>query len=496
MMCRNNAVHSQRTGAAADNRCTRNNVMRREELIKQLKSRRRRKIICASDDDSTSDDPRSMRIPDAVGMMEPKDIEDHPWRNRNIVTTTTTTSSSSSPLHVTADAIGTMETMDKEDPWRSKRNNIVTTTSSPLHVTASTASMSMSFDTSFNSSIMEVKSSVMEGWAPEKDQRQTPDNYWNQFDDNDDEFAAITPTWLPFDDKVEGGASASPVSVNDIDSFTRKRFDKIKTSQSSSVKKSSVDKTKTSQSSSVKKSSVHDDVLRSLREENERLKNLIREAREEEGTLDAAAGTLLFDESSSSDGAAARERTLFTSFDEGYIGTVTVDDGTPTTTDLYTIDEGAADEGAVADKGTLATSVIEGAVDTVDTSAILETFEVAIVSGTVDELTNILDAVESEADWEEDDLEDDLDLESELDSVQGKSGIITSTCTALYDELMGTYEDTNNAFSQVFNAFAISLDDFDEMTDVILGVKKELKKSHTDEFVSKKGWGSKSAWKE
>jgi hypothetical protein len=431
--------------------------MRRRELLRTRFISRRRSKICASDDDcAAGSSVGSIRIADAVGMMEPNDKDDPPCKR------------------------------------------MIVSTSSPLHETASTADMGMSFDTSFNSSFMEIKSPTViptkpaksVGWTstpetemgrtPEKDQ--IPDNGWNLFDDNDDEFAvAVTPSLHPFDDKVDVGAIASPVSDNDIDSFTRKPFDK----------------TKTSQSSSVKTSSVH---------ENKRLKDEIREAREEERILDAG---FLFDESSREDDAdegTLDEGTPTTSFYENIVETSTVDEGT-LTTEFNTLDECTLNE------GTLATSFYEGTIDTgiVGAGAPTSTFytrdEGTVDEGTLDE-NNVSYYSRSEAEW------DDMTLESDFDSVTlgsksprktmrenarnvkdaGPSSrtlrhalrhqsisvdVVTSTCPTIFEELMGTYEDANNAFSQVFNAFVVSFDDVDKIFDVISGVKEDLTMIYT-----------------
>ena len=185
---------------------------------------------------------------------------------------------------VGGNAVGEVGQNKEVDPW-CKRNNV--TSSSTLDVTASTASVSISFDTSFNSgnstspvieycytptvkqvisyddhsSMRENHQTLVQlqtnkgasdvfpstpaesvkwtssltpetGLTPEKDQR--PDNDWDPFgDDEDDEFVAqASPAAkILFD--------ASPVGVNDMDSFSRKQMDVTKTSQPSSVKKPS-----------------------------------------------------------------------------------------------------------------------------------------------------------------------------------------------------------------------------------------------------------------
>jgi len=409
-------------------------------------------------------------------------------------------------------AVGEVGKPKEEDPW-CKRNNV--TSSSTLHdVTAST--VSISFDTSFNSGnegitstspviedcstptvkkvisyddhsplMKENHQTLMQlqtnkgasdvfpstpaesvkwtssltpetGLTPEKDQ--SSDNDWDPFgDDDDDEFAAqASPAAkILFD--------ASPVGVNDMDSFSRKQMDV----------------TRTSQPSSVKKSSAKEDMLRSLREENERLKNEIREASEEAGTLDAAGA--LVDERSGGDIAdecTLEEGTLATSFYEGIIETGMLEEGTintsfyedtvdtgivdegTLTTDLYTVDEGAASYNSRS----------EGDWDEVS----LESEFGSDTSGSPRKrknARNVTDAGPSSP-----------TLRQALRR-HGNTGAVTSTCPSVFEELMDTYEDASDAFNQVLNAFFVSLDDVDKTSDAISGVKEQLRFSHTDKFV-------------
>ena len=409
-------------------------------------------------------------------------------------------------------AVGEVGKPKEVDPW-CKRNN-VTSSSTLGDVTAST--VSISFDTSFNSGNEEMASptpaieycstptvktvisyddhsplmrenhqTLMQlqtnkgasdvfpstpaesvkwtssltpetGLTPEKDQR--PDNDWDPFgDDEDDEFVAqASPAAkILFD--------ASPVGVNDMDSFSRKQMDV----------------TKTSQPSSVKKPSAKDDMLRSLREENERLKNEIREASEEAGTLDAAgalvderSGGDIADECTLEEGTLAtsfyegtvetgmlEEGTINTSFYEDTVDTGIVDDGT-LTTDFYTIDEGAASYNSRS----------EGDWDEVS----LESEIGSVTSGSPRKrknARNVTDAGPSSP-----------TLRQALRR-HGNTGAVTSTCPSVFEELMGTYEDASDAFNQVLNAFFVSLDDVDKTSDAISGVKEQLRFSHTDKFV-------------
>jgi hypothetical protein len=324
---------------------------------------------------------------------------------------------------------------DVGNSWR-ERNVVANSSSTPFYVTKSTVSTSTSTSTSFDKSSFNIsnieieKSPVMErGWTPEKDPN--PDIDWNPFDDdNNNGLAAAITSWhpFPFADKVEVGVSqvralVSPVGVNDIDSFTRKRFN---------------EKSVTAAGTLFNDSS--------------------REDADDEGTLD--------------------EGTLPTSFYEDTSETSTLDEGTLTT------DGDALNEG-IDDEGTLLTSFDEDyTTGTVGRSALTTDFN------TIDEGTGSCNAG-SEVECED----GGMSLESELDSIQGKSGIITKIITSIFEELMGTYEDTNNAFSQVLNGCYVSPDDIDEMTDVIHDVKEDLKMSHTDEFIrsSKHGWLTQSS---
>jgi hypothetical protein len=472
-------------------------IMRRRE-----QSRRGSSKILASDDNSAAGSSvGSMKIADAVGMMG-KSNED-PWRKRSVVAT-----SPSSPLNVTASTADVSMSFDT----RSFNSSNIEIGKSPVIVSSRSTPINkdrfdVNFDDDDHSSMkdnmiphkyetfLQVQTNVIasgvspvewtstpnkswtptpSGWTPEKDQK--PDIDWDPFDDdNNNGLAAAITSWRPFADKVEVGvlkvgALVSPVGVNDIDSFTRKRFNE----------------TKTSQSSSVNISSVHDDVLRSLRDENKRLKNGIKEISEEEGTLDTAAGTL-FNDSRREDAD-----------DEGRI-----DEGT-LTTNCDALNEGTADEGTL-DEGTLATSFYESTIATGTSTDHVYTLD----EGTVSYYSG------SEADWDDMTLESDFDSSFTLESAtsprkpkrknarnvmdagpssrtlrhalrhQTKSGAVTSTCLPMFEQWMVTYEDTNNAFSQVFNAFVVSLDDVDKLSDVIRDVKEDLKMSHTDKFVHK-----------
>ena len=383
---------------------------------------------------------------------------------------------------------------DKEaDAW-CKPNNV--TSSILLDSTVSTASMSMSmsFDTSFNSDNTEIRSPVMASpaaagcstpivkkrvrfggslndsahspmgedmlnknqtspkmlaesfeWtsslAPEinltpiKDDP-TAENDWYPFgEDSDDEFSAIEfpAIKIHFDEDEVGemqdkvGALASPVGVNDMNSFT-------------------LNGTKTSRSSSVNTSSAKQDMLLKLREENERLKNELREASEEAGTLDAAGA--LVDESSRVD--TADESTFFenslldTSF---YERAAHADIG----------NEDILDEGASQGDWVDVTLDSDLGSDTME-SAIKITHNAMDVSPSSSTLRKAL-------------------------RHQRKKASVTSFCPSVYEELKGTYEDVSNSFNQVLCAFFVSLDDVDKTVDAMSAVKKDLRVSHTDKFV-------------
>ena len=56
---------------------------------------------------------------------------------------------------------------------------------------------------------------------------------------------------------------------------------------------------------------------------------------------------------------------------------------------------------------------------------------------------------------------------------QNNSGI-ACMCPTVFEEVIGTYEDANKTMNQLVNAFLISLDDVDNMSDVIRGSTTEL----------------------
>lgn len=395
--------------------------------------------------------------------------------------------------------------------------------SSPLNVTASTTSMSINyFDTSFNSDETEVNAPVaspgdvgcstpianklvrignsfdvgdrssltqkvltknqthlssvvsppppkMQGWTsslspktgltPEKKDLDSEkewdpfsddtDNDWDPFRGNaDGELAALecSAIKISFDDD-EVGAVESPVCVNKMNSFTRKQLDESKTSRSSLEKK---------------RSSVKEEMLHSLREENERLRNEIREASEEAGTLHAAEA--LVDESyrcSIADERTLEEGTLESStFYEDTVDTGIVDEGTLATY-CYSIDEGASYNSRSQgdwDDVTLESDLESGTLESVSASSLRNSSYTRNLNHAGPSSRTLRQALRR----------------------QSKSCAATSTC---FDEMTGTYQDACNAFNQVLNAFFVSLDDVDKVSDAIGGVKKELCMSHTDKFV-------------
>ena len=462
-------------------------MMKRRDLRTPFKSRRRSNSLTASIDSTARSSVGSIRIAEAVGMVvTPKPKKD--LCKRNIVT-------SSSPLNVAAstasmsDANFNSSNMEIKPPVMSSpadAGRYHRSTSTPVN--NKVVRFDVKFDGDDHSSMrenmlhknqtflqlqMNGSASVVSPMMPAKPPwTSTPGEFWTHMPPekdqtfDDDEFAAFASP--DDDDDNEVAALASPVGVDGIDSFTRKRLDGTKTSQKGSLP-----------SLSAYTPPVHDDVVRSLRCENEKLKKSCRGDAADEGTLDEGSGGPL---------EFIMTTTLATDFNTLDISTL--DEGT-LATDLNTLDEVTADEGTL-DEGTLATSLATA----------------SYYSG-------------SEADWD-----DNMTLESDLDSVtlrsattpprkskrknarnvkdagpssralrhalryQGKSGV-TSAC-AVVDEMMGTYLDANNALCQVFNAFFVSFDDVDRMSEVIRGGQRDLTKIHTDRFVPTKARGSKS----
>lgn len=378
------------------------------------------------------------------------------------------------------------------------------TSSTPLDSTVSTADMSMSFDTSFNGGNTESNSPMMAppaapavgyntpnvkrrvrfggssgggahspieesmlnknqmspkmpaesfewtssltpemGLTPIKDDQTPVDDFYPFGEESDDEFAGLEfPAVKIQFDGDEVGASSSPVGdSNDMDSIKKVQIN---------------NGAKTSKSSSVKKPSVKEDMLLQLREENERLKNELKEASEEAGTLDAAGA--LVDESSRID--TADESTLFlensildTSFYENSAVTGNVNEDSQ---DYYSVDEGASYN-----------SRSEG--DWVNVTLDSDLGSVSIGS-TINITYNAMDAGPSSS-----------TLRQALRHQKADS--YTSTCPSVIEEIKGTCEDARNAFNQVLNAFFVSLDDVDKTADAMSGVKKDLLVSHTDKYV-------------
>lgn len=383
---------------------------------------------------------------------------------------------------------------DKEFDAGCKPNNV--SSSIPLDSTVSTASVTMSFDTSFNSGNTEINSPVMAspaapigcntptvkkrvrfggssdggahspigdnmlnknqilpkmpaesfewtssltpeiGLTPIKDDQIRVDDFYPFGEDSDDEFAALEYPVVKIQfDEDEVGALSSPVGVNDMTSISRERLNG----------------TKTSQSSPAKTSSVKQDMLLKLREENERLKNELKEASEEAGTLDAAGA--LVDERSHVD--TADESTLFL-------------ENSILDTSFY---ENNADTGIVnedIDEGASYNSRSQG--DWVDVTLDSDLGSVSMGSS-INNTHNVLDPGPSSST-----LRKALRHQRRTDS-------FTSTCPSVFEELKGTCEDASNAFNQVLNAFFVSLDDVDKTAEAMSGVKKDLRVSHTDKFV-------------
>lgn len=352
-----------------------------------------------------------------------------------------------------------------------KPNNV--TSSIPLDSTVSTASMSMSFDTSFNSGNTEINSPVMAspaapavgfntptvkkrvrfgdsfdggahspigenmlnknqtppkmpaesfewtssltpvmGLTPIKDNQTPVDDFYPFGEDSDDEFAALEfPAVKIQFDEDEVGALSSPVGVNDMIS-TRERLDG----------------TKSSQSSSVMMSSFRQDMLRKLREENERLKNELKEASEEAGTLDAAGALVdvvipLVDESSRVD--TADESTLF--LENSILDTSFYEHNADTNEDTNDFDEGASYN-----------SRNQG--DWVDVTLDSDLGSVSMGSA-INTTHNVLDPGPSSS-----------TLRQALRH-QRKTDSFTPACPSVFEEIEGTCEDASNAFNQVLNVF-------------------------------------------
>ena len=450
-------------------------IRRREELRANIKSRRRGKSF-ASDLDHSAAGSSVGRI--AVGEDITKEAD--PCCNRSNVY-------SSSPLNVTASTTS-MSINYFDTSFNSGETEINTPVDSPGGVGCSTPIVNKmirignSFDVGDRSSLTKkmltenqthlssvVSPTKMQGWTsslspktgltPEKKDLDSEkewdplsdhtDNDWNPFGGNaDGELAALecSAIKISFDDD-EVGAVESPVCVNEMNSFTRKQLDEPKTSLSSLEKENS---------------SVKEEMLHSFREENERLRNEIREASEEAGTLHAAEA--LVDESYR--GSIADERTLeevtleSSTFYEDTVGVGIVDEGTQTTY-CYSIDE-----------GTSYNSRSRGDLDDVTSESDLESGTLGSVSASSSRNSSYIRNVNRAG-------PSSRTLRQALRR-QSKSCAATST---FFDEMTGTYEDACNAFNQVLNAFFVSLDDVDKVSDAIGGVKKELCMSHTDKFV-------------
>ena len=331
-----------------------------------------------------------------------------------------------------------------------------------LDITASTASMNISFDTSFNSSNTDFRSappstpmkSNGSGWGtiPEKSWMNTPqeigliteelyssENDWDPFSGD---FDMIIPSPESPDAKIP--THSSPCGINDMSSFKQKEVDRNKNSRSKST----------------------NDLLRSLRYENERLKNAIKETSEEAGTLDAAEA--LVDDSllnESTDESALENDMIDDSFYQGTVDSGIVDEGT-LTTDYYTIDEGTASY--------YSKSQVEWDDRTSESDFESVTLESnASPKRTKRHTRNTMDAGPSSQ-----------TLRQALRR-QRKTGNVSYSCPPVLEELKGTYEDASNAFHQIINAFFVSPDDVAKTSEVISGSKKQLRMSHTDKFVPK-----------
>jgi len=452
-------------------------IRRREELHATIKSRRRGKGFANDHSAAGAGSPVGKT---AVGKDKTKESDLDPWCKRSNVTY-------SSPLDVTVSTTS-MSTNCFDKSFNSGETDINAHVASPdgcsTPIVNKMVRFGISFDDGDRSSMREKilnknqthssRASVVSpempaessGWTsslspemgltPEKAEKEDrgpfsddADNDWDPFGGNADEFALESPTVKVSFDDVEVGAleSPAPVCVNDMKAFTRKELDK----------------TKTSQSSSVKKSSVKEEMRLSLREENERLKNEIKEASEEAGTLDAAEA--LVQESyrgSIADECTLEEGTLETSFYEDTVDTGIVDEGT-LETDCDTIDEGASYN-----------SRSQGDWDDVTLESDFESETLGSASASPPRKRNSIRNVKHAG-------PSSRTLRQALRR-QSKSGAVTSTCPLVFEELMGTYQDASDAFNQVLDAFFVSLDDVDKVSDAIGGVKKELCMSHSDRF--------------
>ena len=265
----------------------------------------------------------------------------------------------------------------------------------------------------------------------------------------DDEFNFIppspaTPATNPFDDGKFDTPGFSPTGVYETDLFASKQLhDAKETAQSPSsptviINTTAVDDDvaspaghQLSREEPSLHSSVNDDVIRSLQDENERLKTEVQSVSEggggaldevEVGRLEISALT----DADTFDGT-------YDTYDEATHGESTYGDGTAS---FYS--ECESDYSFDDDDVSLESVTFGGGND-------FKVKEAGPSSGPLR-----------------------LALRN-----QNNSGI-ACMCPAVLEEVWYTYEDANKTMNQLVNAFLISLDDIDNMSDVIRGSTTEL----------------------
>ncbi len=435
--------------------------------VTKRKNRRRRSVFSFGDDESSvaSSNAAGSAVTSPVGGVG----NGKSWFKKggnNVVT--------SSPLNVTASTASMSDTSFGTPASSILKNSLNTPTPTAGGYASSSSNRRVRFDcderamkekVEFDNSQedfiqlqLDGSAQVVSPFSAEKSWTEgfNPFEDGNPFDCDggvDDEFnftppSPATPGTNPFDDGKFDTPGFSPSGVYEIDLFASKQLHEPKeTAQSSSSPTVTINTTavdddvaspaghQLSREEPSLNSSVNDDVIRSLQDENERLKTEVQSVSEGGG------GAL----------------------DEVKVGPLEVSALTDTDTFDGTY-EGTHDE------ATLGESTYDGTHD----------------DGTATFYS------ECESDYS---FDDDVSLESvtfgggydfkakEAGPSSGplrhalrnqKNSGIACMCPAVVEEVWYTYEDANKTMNQLVNAFLISLDDIDNMSDVIRGSTTEL----------------------
>ena len=278
----------------------------------------------------------------------------------------------------------------------------------------------------------------------------------NPFDSDggggDDEFNFIplspaTPGTKLFDDVKFDTSGFSPTGVYETDLFASQLHDAKETVQSPSSPTAIINTTaggddvaspaghQLSREEPSLNSSVNDDVIRSLQDENERLKTEVQSVSKggRGVALDEVTGgpldiSVLTDTDTDTFDGTYDEST----YDEATLGESTYGDGTAT---FYSECES---DYSFDDDVSLESVTFGGGND----------FKVKEAGPSSGLLRHAL-------------------------RNQNNSGI-ACMCPTVFEEVIGTFEDANKTMNQLVNAFLISLDDVDNMSDVIRGSTTEL----------------------